>query len=256
MEFTDSGRCWGQEWGSVIKSVWAFAWIRMLKALIGKVTKFRKGWKRHFCRLEQFCVKEELPWGWCIPYLLNPEILACFPKYSSADHWENDEGQGRAFGEPPESSSVEVEVPGLHRLFLLVSGVLGPAPVPSCGPEEGWQRWQWDGQRWCPGWCPVFPAGAVGVEVPFAWPRNALELSLESLSLWESSWCERALWGCGMQWGREGLPVGHRALPGHGAQADPGSSYLSFCHPSPAQLLWKSASRLIWKGSKLTFCLF
>lgn len=24
------------------KSVWAFGWIRMLKALIGKVTKFRK----------------------------------------------------------------------------------------------------------------------------------------------------------------------------------------------------------------------
>lgn len=75
-----------------------------------------------------------------------------------------------------------------------------------------------DRQRCCLGWCPLFPGGAVGVEVPFARPGNALEFSLESLTLRES-------WWCGMPWGRAGSGAGsgNTSGAGNGAQGVPQS---------------------------------
>lgn len=62
--------------------MWDFVWIRMFKALIGKLTQFRK---RRFdnvmsVNLSILTVEEELSWDWSVPYLLDLEILACFPK--------------------------------------------------------------------------------------------------------------------------------------------------------------------------------
>lgn len=54
----------------------------MFKALIGELTQFRK---RRFenvmsVNLSILTVEEELAWDWSVPYLLNLDILARFPK--------------------------------------------------------------------------------------------------------------------------------------------------------------------------------
>lgn len=54
----------------------------MFKALIGELTQFRK---RRFenvvsVNLSILTVEEELAWDWSVPYLLDLDILACFPK--------------------------------------------------------------------------------------------------------------------------------------------------------------------------------
>lgn len=61
---------------------WAFVWIRMFKALIGKLTKFRKRRIENVMSVDLsiLTVEKELAWDRSIPYLLNLEILACFPK--------------------------------------------------------------------------------------------------------------------------------------------------------------------------------
>lgn len=54
----------------------------MFKALIGRLTKFRKRRIENVVSVDLsiLTVEEELAWDWSILYLLNLEILACFPK--------------------------------------------------------------------------------------------------------------------------------------------------------------------------------
>lgn len=84
--------------------MWAFVWIRMFKALIGKRTKFRKRRIENVMSVDLsiLTVEEELVWNQSILYLLNLEILACFP--SVVDHCMrkglSDEGERGASGGP------------------------------------------------------------------------------------------------------------------------------------------------------------
>lgn len=62
--------------------MWAFVWIRMFKALIGKLTKFRKTRIENVMSVDVsiLTVEEDLQWDRTIPNLLSLEILACFPQ--------------------------------------------------------------------------------------------------------------------------------------------------------------------------------
>ena len=55
----------------------------MFKALIGKLTTFRKRKIENIMSVDlsnSLTVEEDLAWGWNIPSLLSLEILACFPE--------------------------------------------------------------------------------------------------------------------------------------------------------------------------------
>lgn len=68
------------------KCTGAFAWITMLKALIGKLTKFRKRRIENVMSVDvsdSQTIEESLAWDWSIPYQLNLETLVCFPHQSS-----------------------------------------------------------------------------------------------------------------------------------------------------------------------------
>lgn len=99
----------------------------------------------------------------------------------------------------------------------------------------------------------------MGVEVPFACPGNALEFSLESLTLSERRRGLRGLCGgCGMQWGRAGSGVGSGTPAGLGTAR---AVQQGIGHRGHVQALalhvWVSATlhllSLVWKSaSKLT----
>lgn len=67
MEYIDTGRSGCREWGNIIKKcMWAFDWIRMFKALIGKLTKFQKRRIENIMYVDwsnSVTVEEELAWG-------------------------------------------------------------------------------------------------------------------------------------------------------------------------------------------------
>lgn len=110
------------------ESMWAFVWIRMFKALIGKLTKFRKRRIENVMSVDLsiLTVEEELAWDGSIPYLLNLEIRTRFPEQSGVDHCLrkglSDEGEHRASGGPawflPVAAHLKVEMMVLERLVL------------------------------------------------------------------------------------------------------------------------------------------